>query len=655
MITSKNLIENRKYKRMKTSRLISGVLFLLLLAVLAGSAEAAVKLPRLVSSGMVLQRDVPLNIWGWANPSEKVKVQFRGASYLTKADKKGDWKVELPALQAGGPYTMQVNDIELTDILIGDVWLASGQSNMELQIRRVTDMFAEEIKQINNPDIRLFRSSTRKDSELAQADYPDGSWLPATPQNIGEFSAVSWFFANNLYRKYGVPVGIISTAIGGSPAESWLSKNQAAGYLENWNAMKVRLDSIRAKQKAEAGDKPPYNWGLEVNKNDPGAGKWSKTKVDVSAWPQISLPGYWTDKGINLRNGSIWFCKEFELADSLAAREAVLRLGCIVDSDSAFVNGTFVGTVSYQYPPRIYSVPKGVLKSGKNQLMVRVFCQGGRGGFVEEKPYELRLGSHTVDLTGDWNYQIGAVLNPPHSPGGLSFMPGGLFNSLISPVVNYGIKGVIWFQGESNTGRGKEYEELFKRMIADWRSNFRNEELPFLFAQLANLGIPSKQPTESGWAEVRDAQRRTLELPATGMAVTFDIGEWNDIHPLNKKEVASRLFLEAQRVAYGESNLVSQGPLYQTMEVSDGSIILTFRSVGSGLFANSLLRGFQIAGEDGRFVWARAVVLSKNSVKVWSKEVAEPKIVRYAWDDNPEEANLKNKEGLPASPFSTKE
>ncbi|MCU4165765.1 sialate O-acetylesterase [Carboxylicivirga caseinilyticus] len=629
------------------------LVYMLLLALVSLPSLAAVKLPRLVSNGMILQRDEPLKIWGWADPSEKVTVKFLDKIYKTKADKAGNWQLELAPALAGGPYTMEINEIELSDILVGDVWLSSGQSNMELPVRRVMDLYAQEINKVNNTNIRLFRSSTRKDEITAQTDYPDGSWLPATPKNIGDFSAVSWFYANNLHQKYQVPIGIISTAIGGSPAESWLSKNKVEKYLNDWTEKKAHSDSVRAKMKEEEPEKLAYNWSVEVNKNDPGTGRWSKDDVDVTDWNQISLPGFWTDKGVELRNGSIWFCKEFNVADSLAVKEAILRLGCIIDSDSTFVNGIFVGNITYRYPPRIYNLPKGVLKPGRNKLMVRVFCQGGRGGFVEEKPYEVRVGSQVIDLTGDWKYHIGAKLNPPFGPPGLSFMPGGLFNSLISPAHNYKIKGVIWFQGESNTGRGNEYEQLFKSMIQDWRSQFDHPELPFLYAQLANLGVPQKQTVNSGWAEVRDAQRRTLELSNTGMAVTFDIGEWNDIHPLNKKEVALRLFLEAQRVAYNNSSIISSGPLYESMKTEDGSIILTFKSVGQGLYANNLLEGFQIAGEDGRFVWANAVVMNRNTVKVWSPKISDPKIVRYAWEDNPAGANLKNKEELPASPFST--
>ncbi|MCK3684691.1 sialate O-acetylesterase [Maribellus sp. YY47] len=632
-----------------------GLFIFLQLAALPFRAEAEVKLPRLVSNGMVLQRDVPLTIWGWADRSEKVNVEFLGESYQTKADKSGNWKVEIPAVKAGGPYTMKINDIELTDILAGDVWLASGQSNMELQIRRVMDLYADEIRKIDNDKIRFFRSSTRENAEEEQTNYPDGTWLPATQANIMEFSAVAWFFADDIYRQQQVPVGIISTAIGGSPAEAWLSTEKVTPFLDEWLARGARMDSMRAERIKKEGEPKPFNWNEEVNKNDPGTGKWSKDDVDVSGWPTISLPGYWSDKGVNLRNGSLWFYKEFDLPESLAGQEAILRLGRIIDSDSAFVNGTFVGNITYQYPPRIYTIPEGLLKPGKNKVMVRVFSNGGRGGFVEEKPYEVRIGQNVIDLTGDWHYHIGAELNPPFGFGGLSFRPGGLYNSLINPIKNYAIKGVIWYQGETNAGRGFEYRQLFKDLIQDWRVQLNKPKLPFLFVQLANLGVPNKQPVNSGWAETRDAQRRALELPNTGMAVAFDIGEWNDIHPINKKEVARRLALEAERVAYGNSSVVSSGPLYESVNIQDGSIIISFTSVGKGLFANSLLEGFQIAGADGRFVWAKAVVMSKNTVKVWSDSVPNPKNVRYAWDDNPVGANLKNKEGLPASPFTTEE
>jgi len=620
--------------------------------------NAAVKLPRLISDGMVLQRDVPLKIWGWADPHEKVKVEFIGKKYQTKADKQGNWKVELPAIAAGGPYSMKVNEIEIKDILMGDVWLCSGQSNMELMVYRVLDLYQKEIEQINNSHIRYFKPTIRTDSQTPQNDFKEGKWLPATPENIMNFSSLSYFYGDQLYQKYKVPVGLINNAIGGSAIESWVSEEYLKPYMDKWLAERAKADAARA-TRTDAPNSVRFNFNAELTKNDPGLGRWSKEDVNTSDWPQISLPGYWSDKGVDMRMGSMWFYKEFNVPDSLVnKKDAILRLGRIIESDSAFLNGTFVGTISYQYPPRIYKLPDGVLKPGKNKLMVRVICPGGKGGFVEDKTYELRVGSQKIDLTGQWNYHIGANLKPAMRPGfggGGIVRPAGLYNSLTNPVIGYKVKGTIWYQGESNTNmQTDEYQRLFQDLILSWRTKFNQPDMPFLFAQIANLGVPNKQPVESGMANIREAQRRTLEVHNTGMAVTTDVGEWNDIHPLNKKEVARRLALEAARVAYHDSSAVSSGPLYESMEIEGTSIVITFKSVGSGLFSNNLLDGFQLAGSDGKFEWANAVVLSKNKVKVWNNKISNPLVVRYAWDDNPAYANLKNKEGLPASPFTTK-
>jgi sialate O-acetylesterase len=529
---------------------------------------------------------------------------------------------------------------------------------MELMVYRVLDLFQKEIEQTNNTNIRYFKPTIRIDSQTPQNDFKEGAWLPATQENILNFSSLSYFFGDQLYQKYKVPIGLINNAIGGTAIESWVSEEYMKSYMDKWTAAKAKADSISAKKTVETSP-ARFNFNAELAKNDPGIGRWSKGDVNTSDWAQISLPGYWGDKGIDMRMGSMWFYKEFDVPDSLVnKKDAVLRLGRIIESDSAFLNGTFVGTISYQYPPRIYKLPVGVLKPGKNKLMVRVICPGGKGGFVEDKTYELRVGTQKIDLTGQWNYHIGANLKPTMGQGG-DFgggcsRPAGLYNSLTSPLIGFRVKGTIWYQGESNTGtKMQEYKQLLNDLITSWRTKFNQPDMPFLVAQIANLGIPNRQPVESGMANIREAQRRTLEVPNTGLVVTTDLGEWNDIHPLNKKEVARRLALEAERVAYHDNSVISSGPLYESMEVSDNSIILTFKSVGSGLYTNCLLDGFQIASADGKFEWANAVVLSTNKVKVWSRKVTNPTAVRYAWDDNPAYANLKNKEGLPASPFST--
>jgi sialate O-acetylesterase len=617
------------------------------------SIQAKVKLPHLISDGMVLQRDAPLKIWGWASPNEKIGIIFLDKSYNTKADKKGNWSIDLPPHNAGGSYTMQVNDIEIKDILIGDVWLCSGQSNMELPVRRVMDLYADEVKQVNNPMIRQFRVPMHYDFRNEETDLQGGAWKPATQGNILDFSAAAYFFAKDLYDKYNVPVGIINTGIGGSPAEAWVSKealNNYPHYLEATQACALPgyIDSVRNVESQNSNQ-----WYTELNRKDAGISLWDKKDFDDSGWSLFSLPGYWADKGIGRVNGSLWFRKDMDIPSSMAGKPGVLRLGCIVDADSAFINGTFVGTVTYQYPPRIYNIPAGVLKEGSNNITVRVISNSGRGGFVEEKPYKIIVDDNEIDLTGDWKYKVGAEMPPAGPQTFFQYKPAGLYNGMIAPLKNYALKGFLWYQGESNAGKAKEYKNLLADLINDWRTKWNNPQMPFIYAQLPNFMKENKQASESGWAELREAQRQALKLPYTGMAVTIDAGEWNDIHPLNKKTVGERLALEAQRVAYGDNQVVSTGPVYESMEAEGNSIILTFSSVGSGIYTNLDLSGFAIAGSDKKYVWADAVALSHNKIKVWSNQVQNPVSVRYAWADNPVGANLKNKEGLPASPFTT--
>ncbi|MFB6341640.1 sialate O-acetylesterase [Saccharicrinis sp. FJH62] len=612
-----------------------------------------VKLPALISNGMVLQRDIPLTIWGWADPDEEVQIIFRDKSYATKADTHGKWSTELDASEAGGPYDMQINTITIHDILIGDVWLCGGQSNMELPLSRVTDLYATEIDRINISDIRIFRVPISYHFQEPQTRLPGGYWMKAVPAHIRSFSAVAYFFAAELQQRYHVPVGLVNIAVGGSPAEAWLSEENLKHYPEYAEMLKIcsnpsYVDSV------ESSDRNRRNvWFKKLNANDPGVALWSEYGVDVSGWPSISLPGYWNDKGLDLINGSVWFQKNFDVPDKLSGREATLRLGRIIDSDSAFLNGVFVGSVGYQYPPRIYKVPSGVLKSGRNELMVRVVCPSGKGGFVVDKPYKILIDSLAVDLTGMWKYHPGAAMPPLNPQTFFRYKPAGLYNAMLFPVRDFEFKGVIWYQGESNTAKPDEYRQLFPDVIKDWRSTLNSSNLPFLYVQLANYGETSCCPTGSKWAELRDAQRRVLDLPKTGMAVTIDIGEWNDIHPLNKKEVGHRLALQANKVAYGDTGIISSGPLYEHMSVENNSIVLTFKSTGTGFNTNCRLQGFEIAGSDGQFVVAEADFVSQNSIKVWSNKIQHPQAVRYGWADNPASVNLYNLEGLPASPFTT--
>jgi sialate O-acetylesterase len=633
---------------------------LLILFLFATCLSGQVRLPKLISDGMVLQRNVPLKVWGWASPNEKITVTFNGFDHETTADANGNWQIVIHEQNAGGPYTMTVtasNSITVNDILVGDVWLCSGQSNMALPMYRIMEMYRDEIMQINNPYIRQYSTPLHYNFQHPNEDLSDGmwkgEWRTATPENIMTISATAYFFAQNLYEKYRVPIGLINSSVGGSPVEAWVSIETLKHYPEHIKEIEKCADNAYVENTMKLDRENTLNRTAILNENDAGLSKWHKADTDDSDWNEISLPGYWMEKDVDLEYGVIWFRKEIDVPKSMTGKDGVLRLGCIVDGDSSFINGVYVGNITYQYPPRIYPFKSDLLKEGKNVIAIRVVCDGKYGGFVEEKPYKVIVGDESIDLTGEWKYKIGAKLSSPMQPiTTFHYKPLGLYNGMIAPLLNFSIKGVIWYQGESNTEQVEEYANLFPDLIKDWRDKWNNPQLPFIFAQLPNFMKAQKAPLESDWAALRNVQRKVLDIPNTGMAVTIDIGEWNDIHPLNKKELGRRLALEAQRVAYGEPS-VSHGPLYKSMEIKNNSIILTFTSTGSGIYTNLDLHGFTIAGEDGVYEWANAVVIAKDKVRVWNDSVKKPVKARYAWADNPDDANLKNKEGFPASPFQT--
>jgi sialate O-acetylesterase len=622
-----------------------------------------VKLPKLISDGMVLQRDAEIKIWGWAAEGEKISVNFIDSTYTTTADNKGDWSIMLPKLQAGGPYEMQIsagNLITIHDIMIGEVWICSGQSNMELNMKRVSPLYGDEIAASENSYIRYFEVPDKYNFNAPQKDLSSGKWEKANPENVLSFSAVSYFFGKELYEKYKVPVGLINSALGGSPAECWISEESLKEFPEHYNEA-LRFKDSKLIEQIQNDDRTRINeWYSRLRQNDEGYKNpeqpWYNPEYNSSGWSTMQIPGYWANESLGSVNGVVWFRKEIDVPASMAEKPARLNLGRIIDADSAFVNGVFVGTISYQYPPRRYNIPSSVLKEGKNSIVVRVISNRGRGGFVEDKPYEIVVDNEKIDLKGEWQYKLGAKMEPLKDQTFIRWKPVGLYNAMIAPLLDYQMKGVIWYQGESNAGRPVEYRKLFPALIKDWQKNWNKSDFPFLFVQLPNFMEAKTEPSESNWALLREAQLKTLSLPNTAMAVAIDIGEGNDIHPLNKKDVGKRLALAARKVAYGEKDVVYSGPIYQSMVIEGNKVILTFSNSGTGLTAkeNDELKGFAIAGHDKNFVWANAKI-QDNKVVVWNDEVSNPVAVRYAWADNPENANLYNEEGLPASPFRTDE
>ena len=622
-------------------------------------AFAQVRLPQLVRDSMILQRDAKVKIWGWASPKEKIQISFQNKKYKTTADENGNWNVLLAPMKAGGPYTMKIdakNHIVLNNILIGDVWICSGQSNMVHQMALHSVRYADDIVNANYPEIRQFWIPMLTDLQKPYDDLPPGYWKSANPVDVLQFSAVAYFFAKKLYEKYHVPIGLINSSVGGPSIQSWMSEESLKNIPSIFSTIEKNKDTAyvnsinRNAVLKNAAIKRPQDKGLNAAK------PWYDTSYIPVGWRNINVPGYWEDQGIRNLDGIVWYQREIDVPSSMTNAPAKIFLGRIVDADFVYLNGKLIGNTTYQYPQRRYKIPNGLLKSGKNLLVIRIINYAGKGGFVPDKPYSLIANGDTIDLKGTWQYRVGSVFSPYQNsiPGfSYEYQPTALYNAMIAPLLNYTIKGFLWYQGEGSINEVSEYGKRLTTLINDWRDKWQEGNLPFLYVQLPNFGDMQYKPVESSWAELREEQLKTLSVPNTAMAVAIDLGEWNDIHPDRKKEVGERLALAAEKLAYGE-NIVYSGPIYQSSTIDTNKIKITFTNVGSGLITNDgeELSEFAIAGPDKKFVWAKAKI-DGDKIIVWSDDIANPMYVRYAWADNPVNPNLYNKEGLPASPFAT--
>lgn len=621
------------------------------------SASADIRLPRLLADNLVLQRDTTNPLWGWADDGETVTIVLDGKTVARTVAKQGRWQTDLPPQPAGGPHDLTFagnNTVKVSGLLFGDVWVASGQSNMQLPMERVSEMFSAEIANANYPRIRQFTVPREMAFDKPRDDFSNGEWQPTTPETVLQHSAVAHFFARDLYEQYQVPIGILSANFGGSPAECWMSEDALKQYPDEYKqAVSYQkpgyLDGLKAEDK-KAGDQ----WYGNLDATDKGLlakPKWSSPEAATDDWKTMTLPGAWKDRGLAPMSGVVWFRKTLDLPESAAGKPGYLRLGTIVDADIAYINGEQVGRTYYQYPPRRYQVKENLLKAGANTLVLRIQVNNNGGEFVVEKPYYLEVDGKRYDLTGDWQYQVGTVVDPLEPPKFVPYaQPLGCYNAMLAPLLQQKIKGVIWYQGESNSGRPAQYATMFPHLIRHWRQAFNQGDFPFLFVQLPNFMAAEAEPSESNWAETRFAQTKALAEPNTAMAVAIDVGEWNDLHPLNKKAVADRLALAARALAYGE-DIVYASPMPSDISVKKNKVTVTFKNVGSGLKAkDGKLAGFALADASGEFHWAKAKIKG-NRVIVWHPDIKKPVKIRYAWAHNPDTANLYNKEGLPASPF----
>ncbi len=630
------------------------IVFLFIALVLAGKINAQIKLPSLISDGMILQRDVDIKIWGWAAPKEKIEISFLGKKYRTQAEQNGDWSLIIPKQAAGGPYELKLkgkNELIIKNILFGDVWFCSGQSNMVHQMKLHSVRYAQEIQEANNTLIRHFGIPTATELNGPLQEFKQLiSWKETNPENVKEFSAVAYFFALKIHKDIGVPIGLINASVGGTPIEAWTSESG----LKNFDILTSKIDRNKDSTYINSFNrKAGFSPNEEINDKGLLAKiKWFEPQYEPLNWKTIHIPGFWEDQGIKDLNGTVWYRREISIPASMLNKEAKVFLGRIVDADELYINGEKIGKTTYQYPQRRYSVPKGLLKPGKNLFTIRVTNYNGKGGFVPDKPYCLIAGKDTIDLKGDWKYRVGEVFPPakPEPTFSNQNQPTSLFNAMVAPAIQYSIKGILWYQGESNAGRSSTYEALQKAQIMDWRAQWKNPDLPFLFVQLPNFMESNYLPSESNWAEMRQAQLNSLSISNTAMAIAIDLGEWNDIHPDNKKSVGERLALAAEKLVY-KKDIVASGPLFDNLSVVENKLILNFKHTGSGLISKDgePLREFAIAGADKKFVWAKTQI-SGNSIELWNEDIKTPRFVRYAWSDNPD-VKLYNQEGLPASPF----
>ncbi|MCE9616118.1 MAG: 9-O-acetylesterase [Lentisphaerae bacterium] len=632
------------------------------------------KLASVFSSHMVLQQAQPVSVWGTASPGVSVKVSFAGQDVRGVADADGRWSVSLPPMSTSSePRTLIATSPEgsvtLSDVLVGEVWLCSGQSNMQMTVDQSRDAAAE-VTAARYPHIRLLGVPQRAADE-PDAEFPGVAWTACTPESVKGFSAVGYCFGRELHRRLRVPVGLINASWGGTVAEAWTSRASLLGepllrpmvdaserdLPENFQARHQEWVALMADHDARTADTENSGFGQG----------WAALPDPAGEWADMVLPGFWQSRGLKF-SGIFWFRKVVDVPAAWAGKDLELAIGATDKSDVTYFNNEQVGSITMQQTPeawammRTYTVPGRLVREGRNVIAVRVHSNKFAGGMTGPA-HAMRLACPSAPdfpplaLDGAWRYAVeksyGLVELPkePVSPNAAN-RPSVLFNGMINFLVPFAMRGAIWYQGESNAARALQYRTLFPTLIRDWRKVWGREDFAFHFVQLANYTARNPEPGESQWAALREAQTMALALPQTGMAVIIDIGDADDIHPANKQDVGFRLALNALHRTYGKRDVIPHGPLYRAAQREGRTMRVAFDGVGGGLACRGAsLRGFAIAGADRKFVWADACI-EGESVVAASPAVAEPVAVRYGWADNPD-CNLYNYAGLPASPFRT--
>lgn len=625
----------------------------------AVAGDSGFRIARLFGDGMVLQRLRPISVWGWAKPGADVSITFRGRTTGTKATRAGRWTMTLPPLSAGGPFVFTARSgtehLEFHDVLVGDVWVASGQSNMEFPLSLANNA-AQEIASAKDSSIREFKIPNSW-SDSPEDDLAGGTWAPADSQHAAAFSAVAYFFARELRKSVHVPIGIVNTTWGGSNIETWLSRGAQhisdSAWADIVRREAARTNGIREALRVKLGALPTTDSGL-VN----GTPVWADPALDDSGWSTMPVPSYWEDHGYPGMDGVAWYRLSFDVTDAERQRGVTIALDAIDDDDITWMNGVEVGRTAGYNVSRTYRVTPNLLRAGRNVLTVRV-TDGGGGGGINGAVSLSSSNESPRSLAGTWKFKVGQVSILPDGQQ-INKIPSVLYNKMVHPILPATIKGVLWYQGESNANNDRQaaaYRAQFETLITSWRREWDSgrDVFPFLWVQLPNFGKPDTlPPSAAAWAAQRESMTAALSLPKTGQAITIDVGDATNLHPRNKQDVGLRLALVARKVAYGERILAS-GPTYRSHSIRGDTIVVAFNDVGGGLasrLTNGRVGGFAIAGTDRKFAWAQAKIVG-NTVEVWSEAVKNPVAVRYAWANNPDRASLYNREQLPAAPFRT--
>ncbi len=631
------------------------------------NASAKVTLPNIFTDNMVLQQKEKVSLWGKANPNAKVTVttSWDQQKYTLEASENGKFEGIVNTPSYGGPYTITFDDGELTtlsNVLIGEVWICSGQSNMQFAMHELGANAEQEINAAKYPNIRLLRlSMATSNVPMTEAKLDGNSWAVCEPQTVRDFSAVAYFFGREINQKLNIPIGLIESNWGGTISEAWTSVNTLKKFPEFQQAVKHMLNDKRSPdQVLQDYAQSQTDWFTKVQSTDAGfydnKAIWAGKDFNDAGWKNINLPGYWEKSVLPSFDGVVWMRKKINVPADFAKNEVSIYLQQIDDNDIVWFNGTEIGRTEGWNLNRTYKVPANLIQSGENVITIRAFDTGGNGG-LEGDAAGLKLtnaAGNSIPLAGTWKFKTAvnfAELPSPQLENGPN-RPTVLYNAMINPLIKFKLKGAIWYQGESNASRADQYKSIFPALIKDWRTQFNNPDLYFYYVQLANFMQRKEAPGDSEWAELRDAQLQTLKLPNTGMAVAIDLGEAADIHPKNKMDVGKRLALSALANTYAQP-IAYSGPLYKSLVLNGKEITLSFDHTNEGLKIKegTELTGFSIAGKDQRFKKANAIIKG-NQVIVSSSEVAAPVAVRYAWADNPD-CNLINGAGLPASPFRT--